>query len=90
MIFSIILCVLKAVISGELSVIRDKAGDACVQTLDRHNSPVIMAICGSKGSFVNISQMIACVGQQVISGSRIPNGFEDRSLPHFERHCRHF
>ena len=29
--------------------------------------------------------MIACVGQQVISGSRIPNGFEDRSLPHFER-----
>ena len=29
--------------------------------------------------------MIACVGQQVLSGSRIPNGFEDRSLPHFPR-----
>merc|ERR1712130_272962 len=28
---------------------------------------------------------IACVGQQVLSGSRIPNGFEDRSLPHFDR-----
>jgi DNA-directed RNA polymerase III subunit RPC1 len=32
--------------------------------------------------------MIACVGQQAISGSRIPDGFEDRSLPHFEKHCK--
>lgn len=39
------------------------------------------------GSFINISQMIACVGQQAISGKRVPNGFEDRALPHFERHC---
>lgn len=76
---------LEAVILKELSVIRDKAGDACLKTLDRHNSPLIMAICGSKGSFINISQMIACVGQQAISGSRIPDGFENRSLPHFEK-----
>lgn len=39
----------------------------------------------SIGSFINISQMIACVGQQAISGKRVPNGFEDRALPHFER-----
>lgn len=32
--------------------------------------------------------MIACVGQQAISGKRIPNGFEDRALPHFHRHCK--
>jgi len=44
-----------------------------------------MALCGSKGSNINIAQMVACVGQQVLSGSRIPNGFEARSLPHFER-----
>ena len=42
----------------------------------------------STGSFINISQMIACVGQQAISGKRIPNGFEDRALPHFKRHCK--
>ena len=48
-----------------------------------------MAVCGSKGSFINISQMIACVGQQAISGKRVPNGFEDRALPHFERHCKY-
>lgn len=35
-----------------------------------------MAVCGSKGSFINISQMIACVGQQAISGHRPPDGFE--------------
>lgn len=27
--------------------------------------------------------MVACVGQQIISGHRVPNGFQDRSLPHF-------
>jgi DNA-directed RNA polymerase III subunit RPC1 len=47
-----------------------------------------MALCGSKGSNINISQMIACVGQQAITGRRIPDGFENRSLPHFKRHSR--
>jgi DNA-directed RNA polymerase III subunit RPC1 len=28
--------------------------------------------------------MIACVGQQVVNGQRMPNGFSERSLPHFE------
>lgn len=32
--------------------------------------------------------MIACVGQQAISGSRVPDGFEHRSLPHFEKHSK--
>ena len=69
-------------------MIRDKAGDACLKNLDRHNAPLTMAICGSKGSYINISQMIACVGQQAISGHRIPDGFENRSLPHFDKYAR--
>lgn len=44
-----------------------------------------MSQCGSKGSPINISQMIACVGQQSVGGQRAPNGFIDRSLPHFPR-----
>lgn len=32
--------------------------------------------------------MIACVGQQAISGSRVPDGFENRSLPHFDKHSK--
>lgn len=79
---------LEALILRELSVIRDHAGSACLRELDKINSPLIMALCGSKGSFINISQMIACVGQQAISGSRVPDGFENRSLPHFEKHSK--
>jgi len=40
------------------------------------------------GSNINISQMIACVGQQALSGHRVPDGFESRSLPHFKRFCK--
>ena len=72
---------------GELSVIRESAGKSCKHELHRTNSPLTMALCGSKGSFINISQMIACVGQQAISGRRIPDGFEDRALPHFPKKC---
>lgn len=56
---------LESLILKELSTIRDRAGKACLTNLSRHNAPLIMAICGSKGSFINISQMVACVGQQV-------------------------
>ena len=71
-------------------MIRESAGKACKSELHHTNSPLIMALSGSKGSFINISQMIACVGQQAISGKRIPDGFEDRSLPHFPRKCMFF
>ncbi|XP_044732601.1 DNA-directed RNA polymerase III subunit RPC1 isoform X2 [Chrysoperla carnea] len=75
-------------ILSELSVIRDRAGQACINQLDPTNGPLIMALSGSKGSVINISQMIACVGQQALNGKRVPNGFEDRSLPHFHRHSK--
>ena len=54
-----------------------------MRTLHWHNAPLIMSQCGSKGSPINIAQMVACVGQQSVSGKRAPNGFKDRSLPHF-------
>ncbi|CAI4229809.1 unnamed protein product [Auanema sp. JU1783] len=76
---------LEALILKELSSIRDHAGQVCLRNLSKHNAPLIMAVCGSKGSFINISQMIACVGQQAISGHRPPDGFDERSLPHFEK-----
>lgn len=79
---------LEAVILKELSVIREHAGQACVSELHPTNSPLIMALSGSKGSFINISQMIACVGQQALNGKRVPNGFNDRSLPHFEHNSK--
>lgn len=77
---------MEQLILKELSTIRDKAGKACVMELHKTNAALIMAISGSKGSFINISQMIACVGQQAIGGKRVPNGFDDRALPHYERY----
>ncbi|XP_012231845.1 DNA-directed RNA polymerase III subunit RPC1 isoform X2 [Linepithema humile] len=73
---------LESRILDELSVIRDNVGKACLKELHPTNTPLTMALCGSKGSFINISQMIVCVGQQAINGHRVPNGFENRALPH--------
>lgn len=56
-----------------------------MKELHWRNSPLIMSQCGSKGSPINISQMVACVGQQAVGGRRAPDGFIDRSLPHFPR-----
>lgn len=68
-----------------LSDIRDSAGKLCVQELHKMNTPLIMAQSGSKGSYINISQMIACVGQQALNGKRVSEGFDERSLPHFRK-----
>nr|ALK02051.1 RNA polymerase III largest subunit [Starmerella magnoliae] len=79
---------LEAKVSGVLSQVREAAGDYCIKNLEPHNAPLIMALCGSKGSPVNVSQMVACVGQQIISGKRVANGFQDRTLPHFLKYSR--
>lgn len=79
---------LEAKMTGELSRIREAAGQACLTALSPKNAPLAMAQCGAKGSSLNISQMVACVGQQVVGGQRIPNGFEERALPHFQRGSR--
>jgi len=72
-------------ISGELSGVRAAAGAVCFAELSNWNSAVIMAKSGSKGSNINVSQMVALVGQQIIGGSRVIDGFVDRSLPHFPK-----
>ena len=77
---------LESEMNGLLSKIRDDAGEICKRELHHLNAPLTMARCGSKGSFINISQMIACVGQQSVGGKRMPNGFVHRALPHFPRH----
>ncbi|KAL8643119.1 MAG: hypothetical protein Q9228_000244 [Teloschistes exilis] len=79
---------LENLISGILSKVRQEAGNVCITELSRWNSPLIMATSGSKGSNINVSQMVAVVGQQIIGGKRVADGFEDRSLPHFPKNAR--
>ncbi|KAL2754016.1 hypothetical protein ACRALDRAFT_1075933 [Sodiomyces alcalophilus JCM 7366] len=74
-------------ISGLLSKVRTQAGSHCIETLSRNNAPLIMAQSGAKGSEINVAQMIALVGQQIIGGKRVADGFQDRSLPHFHKNA---
>jgi DNA-directed RNA polymerase beta' subunit len=41
---------------------------------------------GSKGSVLNLSQIMACVGQQNVNGKRIEEGYIGRPLPHFKKY----
>lgn len=76
---------LEAVMNKTLGNIREEAGKACLAEIDPNtNAALTMALCGSKGSSLNISQMVSCVGQQTVSGNRAPDGFFGRALPHFE------
>jgi DNA-directed RNA polymerase II subunit RPB1 len=68
-----------------LNTARDHAGKSAQSSLDETNSVKAMVTAGSKGSFINISQIIACVGQQNVEGKRIPYGFKKRTLPHFSK-----
>ena len=40
---------------------------------------------GSKGKLINLAQMTACLGQQIIEGRRVPYGFNYRCLPHYTK-----
>ncbi|XP_043274363.1 DNA-directed RNA polymerase II subunit RPB1 [Venturia canescens] len=62
---------------------RDKTGGSAKKSLTEYNNLKAMVVAGSKGSNINISQVIACVGQQNVEGKRIPFGFRKRTLPHF-------
>ena len=39
---------------------------------------------GSKGSILNIAQIMGCVGQQNVAGKRVDLGYTNRVLPHYE------
>jgi len=71
---------------GTLNKATETAGEIGQNSLANENRMTAMVRAGSKGGPINIAQMIACVGQQNIEGKRIPNGFEDRTLPHFKKY----
>ncbi|OQS54999.1 RPO31 [Ecytonucleospora hepatopenaei] len=65
-----------------LNKVREECGIYCINNLSRYNAAVVMSDCGSKGSKINVGQMVACVGQQVVQGKRIKGGMVGRTLPH--------
>ncbi|THG98988.1 hypothetical protein EW026_g3272 [Hermanssonia centrifuga] len=72
-------------VERELNLARDQNGQYAQKHLKEDNNVKQMVVAGSKGSFINISQMSVCVGQQIVEGRRIPFGFRHRTLPHFTK-----
>ena len=73
-------------VTNILNKATNDSGKIGLKSLSKDNRFVTMVKAGSKGSDLNISQMIACLGQQLIDGKRIPYGFENRTLPHFTKY----
>jgi len=57
-----------------------------MQKLPLSNRINYIVTSGSKGSDINIQQMMCLLGQQSIDGKRVPMGFTDRTLPHYPRY----
>ncbi|MGB8188384.1 MAG: DNA-directed RNA polymerase subunit A', partial [Nitrososphaeraceae archaeon] len=74
---------LELYVVNELSRARDRAGKTADRAFPDHNSGIIMASTGARGSTLNIGQMTAALGQQSIRGKRINKGYLGRSLAHF-------
>ena len=72
-------------VSGLLEGAVSQAGKIGRGSLEKDNRFVIMVGSGSKGKNLNIAQMISCLGQQNVDGKRIPYGFQDRTLPHYNK-----
>jgi DNA-directed RNA polymerase II subunit RPB1 len=76
----------EVLVNGILNKAQEEAGKIGQRTLSEHNRFIIMATrASSKGSSLNIAQMVSCLGQQNVDGKRIPYGYDDRTLPHFPR-----
>ena len=63
-----------------------ESGKIGLNSLSKDNRFVTMVKAGSKGSDLNISFMVSCLGQQNVDGKRIPYGFDHRTLPHFTKY----
>jgi DNA-directed RNA polymerase beta' subunit len=75
----------EAKVSNILNSATNDAGKIGINSLNSSNRFVGLVLSGSKGSDLNISQMISCLGQQAIEGKRISYGFDSRTLPHFNK-----
>ena len=72
-------------VNNILNQATSESGKIGLKSLNKDNRFVTMVNAGSKGSDLNISFMISCLGQQNVDGKRIPYGFDHRTLPHFTK-----
>ena len=70
-----------------LSNLTEKVKDYVFENISKKNNFYISGSkgSGSKGAPLHTTQTLGVVGQQDIWGTRIENGFTERTLPHFHR-----
>jgi DNA-directed RNA polymerase II subunit RPB1 len=73
-------------VNNILNQATSESGKIGLKSLSKGNRFVTMVNAGSKGSDLNISFMISCLGQQNVDGKRIPYGFDHRTLPHYSKY----
>jgi DNA-directed RNA polymerase II subunit RPB1 len=73
-------------ISSAMKEVETKVSQEVIGSLDKSNRIVQMVDSGAKGSALNITQMVAALGQQLVEGKRIQYTLQDRTLPHFARY----
>lgn len=72
-------------IMNSLKSIASKVGTESLSKLPANNRMVQMVKSGSKGSDLNIQQMIGLLAQQNVAGKRVQYSLQDRTLPHFTK-----
>lgn len=72
-------------VNNILNKATEQSGKIGRKSLNKNNRFLMIVDSGSKGSLINISQMISCLGQQNVDGKRIPYGFDNRTLPHYSK-----
>ena len=76
----------ETIVNNLLNDATSKSGKIGRTSLGSDNRFVMIVDSGSKGTPINITQMISCLGQQNVDGKRIPYGFDNRTLPHYSKY----
>ena len=76
----------ETMVNNTLNKATEESGKIGRKSLNKNNRFIMIVESGSKGSLINISQMLCCLGQQNVDGKRIPYGFDSRTLPHFTKY----
>ena len=72
-------------IMNTLKEISAKITSRVSDSLPKSNRLLQMVKAGAKGDNLNITQMVALLGQQIVDGKRIQFTLPDRTLPHFSK-----
>lgn len=70
----------------KLNRVRDVAAKFVLDSLPSSHGMMNMIKAGSKGSNINIAQITAAVGQQMVNGKRIACGNMNRTSAHYHQH----